>query len=198
MKVIGLTGGIGSGKSTVALEWQKAGATILTADAYGHRVLAENASVRKKLQHSFGREVIAPDGRVDKVQIARAAFASPSATAALNRIVGGPLVRLLHADVARMRRRRGGILVVDAALLCEWHSRIPFDVRVLVTAPLKLRLKWLAARGVSNAEARRRMRSQWPDAKKRPWADLEIRNDGSLRELRQAARLALRWIAENR
>jgi dephospho-CoA kinase len=198
MIVVGLTGGIGTGKSTVADEWQKAGAKILTADAYGHRVLAENASVRRQLQRRFGSSVIAPDGTVDKKEVARLAFQSPAATAALNRIVGGPLVRLLHADVARLRKWRGGILVVDAALLCEWRSKIPFDVRVLVTAPLRLRLKWLAAKGVSNAEARRRMRSQWPDAQKRPWADLEIRNDGSQKALRQAARLALRWIAENR
>lgn len=198
MKVIGLTGGIGSGKSTVAEEWQKAGAKILTADAYGHRVLAENASVRRQLQRRFGRDVIAPDGQIDKRRIALAAFKSSADTLALNRIVGGPLVRLLHADVARLRKRRRGFLVVDAALLCEWHSKIPFDSRVLVTAPVRLRLKWLAAKRVSYAEARRRMRSQWPDSRKRPWADLEIRNDGSLTELRRAARLALRWIAENR
>ena len=198
MKVIGLTGGIGSGKSTVAEEWQKAGAKILTADAYGHRVLAENASVRRQLQRRFGRDVIAPDGQIDKRRIALAAFKSSADTLALNRIVGGPLVRLLHADVARLRKRRRGFLVVDAALLCEWHSKIPFDSRVLVTAPVRLRLKWLAAKRVSHAEARRRMRSQWPDSRKRPWADLEIRNDGSLTELRRAARLALRWIAENR
>jgi dephospho-CoA kinase len=198
MKVIGLTGGIGSGKSTVAEEWKKAGAMILTADAYGHRVLAENESVRIQLQRRFGRDVIAPDGQIDKGQIALRAFQSAAATQALNRIVGGPLVRLLHTDVARLERRPAGILVVDAALLSEWHSKIPFDARVLVTAPLRLRLKWLAAKGVSHAEARRRMRSQWPDSRKRLWADLEIRNDGSITELRQAARLALRWIAENR
>lgn len=198
MKVVGLTGGIGAGKSTVAAEWKKAGAQVLTADAYGHRVLAESASVRRQLQRRFGPGVIAADGTVDKKKVARLAFASPAATRALNRIVGGPLVRLLHADVARLRKRPGGILVVDAALLCEWHSKIPFDFRVLVTAPLRLRLKWLAAKGVNNAEARRRMRSQWPDLQKRRWANLEIRNDGSLKDLRLAARLALRWIAESR
>lgn len=198
MKVVGLTGGIGAGKSTVAEEWQKAGARILTADAYGHRVLAESATVRRRLRLRFGPGVIAADGTVNKAEVARLAFASPAATRALNEIVGRPLVRLLHADVSRLRKRSGGILVVDAALLCEWRSTIPFDARVLVTAPLRLRLKWLAAKGVSTAEARRRMRPQWSDSKKRAWADLEIRNDGSLRDLRLAARLALRWIAENR
>jgi dephospho-CoA kinase len=101
--------------------------------------------------------------------------------------VGAPLVKLLHADVNRLRRKRSGILVVDAALVCEWRSTIPFDVRVLVTAPRRLKLKWLSARGVSYRQAQSRMQMQWPDTRKRRWADIEIRNDGSLAGLRRKA-----------
>jgi dephospho-CoA kinase len=96
--------------------------------------------------------------------------------------------------VARQRRRKGGVLVVDAALLCEWDSPLPLDLRVLVTAPRRLRLKWLSKRGLSYREAARRMGHQWPDSRKRHWADFEIRNTGSKADLRRKA-LAL-WRAQ--
>lgn len=190
MKVIGLTGGIGTGKSEVAAVWAKRGATILTADAYGHAVLESNARVRDQLQRAFGDDVITKTGRADRAKIAQRAFVTPDTARTLNRIVGKPLVRMLHHDVSKLRRMQKGVLVVDAALLCEWQSSIEFDLRVLVTAPMALRLAWLYQRGMSKQSARRRMRLQWPERRKRSWADLEIRNDGTLKQL-QAKALAV-------
>jgi dephospho-CoA kinase len=77
--------------------------------------------------------------------------------------------------------------VVDAALICECGSPLSFDLKVLVTAPRDLKLMWLSRRGLSYRRAAERMRTQWPDARKRSWADIEIRNDGTRRELWQAA-----------
>jgi dephospho-CoA kinase len=188
MKVVGLTGGIGAGKSVVADEWQRLGARVLTADAYGHRVLAENRSVRRQLTRRFGRDIFIASGELDRPLIAARAFRSARATRDLNRLVGGPLVKLLQADISRLRRGRRGVLVVDAALLCEWRARFPFDLKVLVTAPRALKLKWLSRRGLSYRQAAERMRAQWPDTRKRRWADVEIRNDGSLADLRAKAR----------
>lgn len=187
MKVIGLTGGIGTGKSEVAAVWKKQGATILTADTYGHKVLESNARVRAQLQRAFGADVVAKSGRANRAKIAQRAFTTPGSARALNRIVGKPLVRLLHADIKKLRKKPHGVLVVDAALLCEWQSNIRFDLCVLVTAPMRLRLAWLSKRGMSRQSARQRSRLQWADRRKRPWADVEIRNDGTLKQLQGKA-----------
>lgn len=188
MKVVGLTGGIGSGKSEVARVWADLGAVVLEADRFGHRVLAEDSGVRKALAARFGRTVLDRRGRVVRSEVSRLAFASERNRRALDRIVGKPLVASLHREVSRLRRKKGGVLVVDAALLCEWKSSLPLDLRVLVTAPRSLRLKWLSRRGLSYREAQRRMSHQWPDSRKRRWADIELANTGSLAKLRQMAR----------
>jgi dephospho-CoA kinase len=198
MKVIGLTGGIGAGKSVVAGAWQRLGARVLEADHYGHRVLAEHVGARRALQRQFGDDVIDRHGRVDRDKIAERAFATPGTLRELNRIVGGPLVKMLHADIARLRRRRGGVLVVDAALICEWSSTVSYDLRVLVTAPRRAKLRWLSQRGLPYRQAAERMRSQWTDARKRAWADVEIRNDGSVADLRRKARRVWREHVESR
>ena len=194
MIIVGLTGGIGSGKSEVARMWASLGALVLEADRFGHRVLSEDPRVRRALAARFGPTVIDRKGGIVREEVSRLAFATDASLRALNRIVGGPLVERLHREVARQRRRKGGVLVVDAALLCEWDSPLPLDLRVLVTAPRRLRLKWLSRRGVSYREAKRRMGHQWPDSRKRAWADVEIRNTGSKAELRRKA-LAL-WRAQ--
>jgi dephospho-CoA kinase len=187
MTVVGLTGGIGSGKSEVARVWAECGAVLLEADRYGHQVLESNRTVQRKLVAKFGDDLLTSRGKIDRAAVARHAFASKAATRFLNRTVGGPLVKLLHADVNRLRRRQSGILVIDAALICEWRSTIPFDIRVLVTAPRRLKLKWLSARSVSYRQAQSRMQMQWPDARKGRWADIQIRNDGTLAGLRRKA-----------
>jgi len=187
MIVVGLTGGIGAGKSVVASVWAEQGATVLTADSYGHRVLAENKPVQRELTKAFGAGLFDSKGRAIREAIAARAFVSEQATRKLNRIVGKPLVELLYADVERLRRRRKGVLVVDAALICEWRSKIPFDLKVLVTAPRSQRLRWLSRRGITYRQAATRMRMQWPDYRKRRWADLEIRNNGTEKQLRHKA-----------
>jgi dephospho-CoA kinase len=187
MIVVGLTGGIGSGKSYVAECWSRMGARVLSADTYGHRVLEQDKTVRRALIQRFGKNIVDPSGNLIRAHIAERAFASTAATRALNRIVGPALIRKLYDDIATLRTGRGALLVVDAALLCEWKSPVEFDVRVLVTAPRPLKLKWLSRRGVPYRQAMERMRHQWPDHQKRKWADLEIRNSGSLADLRRKA-----------
>lgn len=194
MIVVGLTGGIGAGKSLVAECWGKRGARILSADAYGHTVLEKNKNVRRALIRRFGKDIVGPTGTLARDVIAERAFKSLSATRALNRIVAGPLIGLLYHDIEKLRRRRGSMLVVDAALLCEWKSTIKFDVRILITAPRANKLMWLSRRGLPYRLAIRRMRQQWPDHKKRKWADLEIRNDGTPAELRRKALAAYPFI----
>lgn len=187
MKVVGLTGGIGAGKSEVARVWAGLGALVLEADFFGHEVLSRDRSVRRALAARFGAGVVDSRGRIIRGELSNLAFISDENLRALNRIVGGPLVKRLHREVSRLRRLKGGVLVVDAALLCEWNSRLPLDLRVLVTAPRPLRLKWLSRRGLSYREAARRMGHQWPDSRKRRWADVEIQNTKSLAYLRRQA-----------
>lgn len=192
MKVVGLTGGVGSGKSEVARVWAKRGAVVIEADLIGYRVIEEDVAVRRALRKQFGDTVLDPQGRVIRKEVSRRAFATREGLAALNRIVGRPLVKRLQRDVERLRRGKG-VLVIDAALLCEWRSKLPLDLRVVVTAPRAQRLKWLSKRGLTYRSAMARMSHQWPDSRKRRWADVEIRNAGSLKKLRQEA-VAL-WVS---
>lgn len=187
MIVVGLTGGIGSGKTQVAECWSRRGARILSADAYGHALLDGDPKVRRALIRRFGKDIAGPAGKLNRNLIAERAFRTPSSTRALNRIVAPALISNLYRDINRLRRGRGAMLVVDAALLCEWKSTIEFDVRVLVTAPRSLKLRWLSRRGLPYRQAMERMAQQWPDHRKRRWADLEIRNDGTRAELRRKA-----------
>lgn len=185
MKVVGLTGGVGSGKSEVARIWARLGAVVLEADRIGHAVL-EDGAVRRALRARFGAGVLDRRGKVIRSEVSKRAFASRAGRLALDRIVGRPLVKRLYREVEKLRTRRG-VLVVDAALLCEWRSSLPLDLRVLVTAPRPRRLKWLSARGLPYRAAAARMAHQWPDARKRRWADVEIRNTGSLKQLHRQA-----------
>ncbi|MHC4606252.1 MAG: dephospho-CoA kinase [Planctomycetota bacterium] len=189
--VIGLTGGIGSGKSAAASIFREMGARVVDADAIGHRVLGEPA-VRRALARAFGEEVL-HGGRIDRAAVARRAFAGPASVRRLNRIVH-PRIRREVVRRLNAARRRGGPVVLDAALLMEKGSDRFCDVLVYVDAARKVRTRRLKKRGWSPGELRRRENAQWPAGRKRARADYIIRNGGSRAALRAQVGGVLRKI----
>lgn len=191
--VVGLTGGIGSGKSTVASLFGERGARVVFADALVRQLLKRPA-VRRALVRAFGPDV-ARGGRIDRAAVADRAFRNAASVRRLNAAVH-PHVRreILRRIVSNARRP--GITVLDAALLHEAGSDRLCGVLVFVDTPRRLRLKRLANRGWDEAELSRRERAQWDPARKRPKADYVVRNHGSRAALKSQVLTLLEKIRE--
>jgi dephospho-CoA kinase len=180
---IGLTGGIGSGKSTVARRLAELGAVVIDADAIAREVVAVGTPGLSAVAERFGVDVLAPDGSLDRPKLGRLVFSDPSALAALNAIVH-PLVAArtgeLMAEVPA-----GGVVVYDVPLLVENELQDDYDAVIVVEAPLDVRLARLARRGLSGQEALERMAHQADDEKRRAVASVVLDNSGSIERLRQ-------------
>lgn len=182
---VGLTGGLASGKSTVAKRLGERGIPVLDADRVVHSLYAPGGAGSRAVAGLFGPGVLAPDGSVDRPSVARLVFGDPAAVARLNAAVH-PLV---HAEEARWfealeaaGRRLG---VVEATLLLESGGRSLYDLVVVVSAPAELRLARASRRDPerSEAELRARMAAQLPDAEREKAADVVLANDGGPEEL---------------
>jgi dephospho-CoA kinase len=180
--VVGLAGGVGSGKSTVAAFFRKWGARVIDADAVGHRVL-ERPDVRARLAVLWGPGVLR-NGRVDRAALARAVFRSRADVERLNRLVHPVILREMRR---RIREARGWV-VLDAALLFEAGADSLCDRVVFVRAPRSLRARRTAARGWTKEELRRRERFQWPPSYKEKKAHYVIDNTGSKSRAKAQAR----------
>jgi dephospho-CoA kinase len=170
--VVGLAGGVGSGKSTVASIFIKQGARGIDADALGHRVL-ELPAVRAGLVRDWGGDILR-DGRVDRAALARLAFRSRKSVARLNRRVHPVILREIRRRISGAR----GWVVLDAALLFETGADALCDKIVFVSAPRALRARRVRSRGWGPGELRRRERFQIPMAYKKKKADYVIDNTG--------------------
>ena len=170
--VVGLAGGVGSGKSTVAAIFIKQGARGIDADLLGHRVL-ELPAVRAGLVRDWGTGILR-DGRVDRAALARLAFRSRKTVARLNRRVHPEILRDIRRQIARAR----GWVVLDAALLFETGADALCDKIVFVSAPRALRARRVRSRGWGPEELRRRERFQLPVVYKKKKADYVIDNTG--------------------
>lgn len=190
-RVVGLLGGIGSGKSAVAALFEKLGARAVDADRIAHGVLEEPA-VRRTLASWWGPEILV-GGRVDRAQVARRAFESAAGTARLNALVHPRIGRELRRRIAQ-EKRRGGVVVVEAALLLETGTDALCDVLVFVDAPRDVRRRRAAKRGWSAAEWSRRERRQWPLRLKRKKARYVIDNGGSKAATRRQVESILQEI----
>jgi dephospho-CoA kinase len=192
MLVVGVTGGIGSGKSTVAGLLAARGARVLDADAIV-RDLYGGGELPRRIEERFGPGVTDASGAVDRPALARVVFADPGARKDLEELVH-PAVRRTVLDRLDGWRREGfdGLAVIDAALLVETDAPYPLDALVVVTAPELDRIARLEARGVPADEARRRMAAQAGDEEKEARADHVVANDGSLEDLRAAVDRLLR------
>jgi dephospho-CoA kinase len=174
-RVVGLLGGVGSGKSAVAAQFKKLGARVVDADRIARGVL-DIPAVRRKLVEVWGPGIIRV-GRVDRAEVARCAFGSAGGTARLNALVHPRIGRELRREI-RSARARGGVLIVEAALLLETGSEDWCDVLVFVDAPADVRRRRAGERGMGASDWRRRERLQWPLRKKKKKADFVIDNRG--------------------
>ncbi len=187
---IGLTGGIGSGKSEVASRFRELGALVIDADAVARELVEPGSPVLRAIVREFGSSVLRPDGTLDRRALADAAFSSAERRKALNDVTGPPLVAEIvrRAEALEREHAQGGggsgVLVVDAALLVQWDVLDMFDLVLVVHAPRELRAERLAAAGFSEADVAARMDAQLPDDAMLAAADAVIVNDGSLDELR--------------
>lgn len=193
MLVVGLTGGIATGKSTVARMLRARGAVVLDADALVHELQAPGTEVYRAILDAFGPDILAPDGTLDRQKLGARIFADPEARRRLEAIVHPPVMAELRRRVEALRRDGGTRLcVVEAALLVEEGRRGIVDRVVVVTAPEAEQVARLRAKtGLGEEEAWRRVRAQLPAAAKARRADYVLVNDGDLARLaRDVAALA--------
>jgi len=194
---VGLTGGLGSGKSTVAALLGEHGAVIIDADVVAREVVRAGTPGFAAVVARFGPDVVGPDGELDRAALARIVFADGAALDELNAIVH-PLVGSRSAELAAAAAP-GAVVVHDIPLLAENGLADRFDTVVVVEADREIRLARLAERGLTRAEAEARMAAQATDEQRRAIADEIVRNDGDLDSLaRQIDRLWDRLLGSAR
>ncbi|MDH4223637.1 MAG: dephospho-CoA kinase [candidate division Zixibacteria bacterium] len=192
MKIIGITGGIGSGKTEVAKIFKKLGAKVISADQLGKEVVEKNPQVLKKLVKTFGREILTEDKKLKRKRLGELAFSSVEKKDRLNKIVHPYLLSALRKKIREFKKKTSGILIVDAALIVEWGLQKELDYLILVESTLKNRLKRLMEyQGYSRKEALKRVRLQLNDKTRRKYANHIIRNNSDLKGLRR--RVVLLW-----
>jgi dephospho-CoA kinase len=180
---IGLTGGIGAGKTAVARRFAELGALVIDADALAREVVAAGTPGLDAVVAEFGPGVLRPDGELDRPALGRLVFADEEARGRLNAIVH-PLVRRGAAELIAAAPA-GSVVVQDVPLLVETGQAGRFDLVVVVEAPAALRAERLARdRGMSADEARSWMAAQASDEQRRAVAHVVLVNDGSPDELR--------------
>jgi dephospho-CoA kinase len=200
--LIGLTGGIGSGKSTVARMFEKLGATVLDADAVVRELQSPDSALLAEIEAAFGPQVIRPDGALDRQALAAIVFRDDDARLQLNAIVHPRVAADLAQRVAAARESGARAIVVDIPLLFETRksaegadAALPFDATVVVYAPESLQIERQRARdGCSREDALRRVRAQLPLDEKRRLADFVIDNSGTLEDTERQVRDVFRAV----
>ncbi|MEQ1858219.1 MAG: dephospho-CoA kinase [Longimicrobiales bacterium] len=195
---VGLTGNVGSGKSTVAALWKAQGIPMVSADDLAREAVLPGTPGLAAVRAAFGDGVIAPDGTLDRARMRGLVFSDPAARDRLERILH-PLVAERRARWVDERRRAGEALIVsEIPLLFEKGLESDYDVTVLVDAPETVRLERLVRlRGLDAAEARLVMAAQMDPARKRAAATWVIDNAGTTAELERAAARVLSSVREH-
>lgn len=184
MKILGLTGGIGSGKSTVAARLAHHGIPVIDADKIGHQLLDQDTAVSSAIAGAFGAEVLT-EARIDREKLARKVFADADARKRLNDITHPAIVAEVRAQVEALAAAGHTMAVVEAALIAEQGKRDPWlHALILVRAPESLRKERLMLRrGLSEQEAAARIAAQTPPERKLALADYLVDNGGDLTQL---------------
>ena len=192
MKTIGLTGGIGSGKSTVSQLLGELGAFVIDADKVGHEIYLPGKEAWKQVTAAFGQDILAPDQTIDRKKLGAIIFGSDDARKKLNSIVH-PLM-FKDIDYRIKEKRADGFtkpIVVEAAILIE-ANWLPLadEVWLIVTNKNAVIERVASQRGLSAKDTEARIASQLSDTERRKYATLVIENDGSLEDLKKKVQAA--------
>ena len=190
---VGLTGGIGAGKSEVSKRLAALGAVVVDADKAAREVVEPGTPGLARIAEIFGPGVLQPDGSLDRAKLAEIVFADEEARGRLNAIVH-PLVHdwMRAADAAALRSRGDDVVVVhDVPLLAEGGKGGEFDLVIVVDVPPAVQVERLAGRGMPEEQARARMTAQAAREQRLAVADIVIDNSGSLDDLDR--RVAAVW-----
>jgi len=182
MRIIGLLGGVASGKSLVARQFARLGAGVLDADQTGHEVL-RLPSIEAAVRHRWGEAVFGPDGRIDRARLARIVFAAgteaPRERESLEQLTHPEIARRLRQQAETLAAAGTALAVLDAALLMETGWDTWCEKLVFVEAPREARLARAVARGWSKEDFAAREAAQESLDRKRASADVMIDNSGS-------------------
>jgi dephospho-CoA kinase len=186
---VGLTGGIACGKSTVARMLEGKGAFLVDADALAHDLEEPEKTAWRKIVDHFGPEILRDDRTIDRRKLGAIVFADRKKLELLNRIVHPAVHEERRRRIAEIKEARpDAIILSDVPLLIETGLESQFDLVLLVALSPETQIARLMGRdGFSREEAEKRMASQMPIDAKLPFADMVIRNDGSLEETWRAA-----------
>ena len=190
---VGLTGNIGSGKSTVSAIWRELGAHVIDADVLARRAVEPGSPGLRAVVAAFGADVLRPDGSLDRDAVRRRVFADAAARRRLEAIVHPEVDRLRREAEAALAAQGIRVVVHEVPLLFEVGLDASMDVVVVVDAPEAVRIRRVVeTRGLERAEAERMSAAQMPAEEKRRRADVVLENDADLATLRARAETAWR------
>ena len=186
-RYFGLTGGIASGKSTVAEMLRDLGAHIIDADKIGHEMLLSTSPAYPELVAAFGRAILDSAGRIDRKKLGPLVFSDPAKLRQLNRIVHPRIIeRISQLAAQHCSQNQRAVVVVDAALIYETGIPGRFAKTIVAWCRPEQQIERLIAKtGLSREEAERRITSQMPTEEKRRRADFVVDCSGSLEETRR-------------
>lgn len=182
---VGLTGGIGSGKSTASQHFSSLGAYVINADEEAKNLISTNETVQNELIAEFGTDIIDGTENVNKKKLARIAFQDQDHQQRLNSVVHPYIYNLIDKEFNQVLNvGKHGIFIVDGALIFESGYDVHLDYVIVVTAQLKHRMeRALGRETLSREEILKRIEFQWPEKEKVNLADFVVHNDGTEKEL---------------
>lgn len=194
---IGLTGGIGTGKTTVAQQWRERGAEVIDADLLAHRTLDPDSETWQAVIRAFGKGILNADRTVNRPKLGEIVFGDEQKRLMLNRIVHPAVHRMWTEELDRLGRDgRTEVTVAVIPLLYEVGAEKEFDCVVVTACSEQSQMARLTSKGLTETQARARIRAQWPLAVKIDKADYVIWNDGALQVLADQAAIIWNEIKE--
>ena len=198
MKIIGLTGGIACGKTTVADMLKELGASIIDADAISHELTAPGGEALPGIREAFGRLVFFPDGTLNREVLGALVFSNEAERETLNKVTHPLILNRLKEDIETCRKMGALIVVLDVPLLFEVGAEKLVDITVCTTSPEEVQIERMRTRsGLAREQAIKRIQSQMPLSEKEALADVVLDTNKPIDELQQEVlKLYNAWKAD--